>query len=136
MSRRSTFAEQLEQHGFCSYYTVGTSMLPLLRPRKDLVHLKKPSGRLRKYDVALFQRKNGQYVLHRVVKVGEQEYVFLGDNQILREPGIRDSQILGVMDGFTRNGIYRSVRKPGYRIYVHVWKWLYPLRYIWRKIRS
>lgn len=136
MRRKSTFEEQLDQYGYCSYYTVGSSMLPLLRPRKDLVHLKKPSGRLKCYDVALFRRANGQYVLHRIIKVRESDYVFLGDNQIHREYGIRDSQILGVMTGFTRNGKFRATDALWYRFYVFAWRGLYPLRYLWRRVRE
>lgn len=109
-------------------------MRPLLRARKDLVHLRKPSGRLERYDVAMFRRKNGQYVLHRVVEVRKEDYVFLGDNQIRKEKGITDSQILGVMAGFTRNGKYRTVDELGYRVYVYVWACLYPVRYVWKKL--
>lgn len=136
MSRQSTFEEQLEQYGYCVYFTVGSSMWPLLRPRKDLVHLKKPSGRLQYHDVALFRRKSGQYVLHRVVEVREKEYVFLGDHQVVKEEGIRDDQILGVMEGFTREGKYCTVDSIGYKVYVRLWTGLYPLRYISWKIRS
>lgn len=133
MSRRSTFEEQLEDYGYCTYFTVGTSMLPLLRVRKDLVHLRKPQGRLKSYDVALFRRRNGQYVLHRVVEVRDGDYVFLGDNQIRQEKGITDSQIIGVMEGVTRNGKYRGVDDRWYRIYVFAWRAVYPLRYMWKR---
>lgn len=136
MSRHSTFEKELEQYGYCTYFTVGTSMLPLLRARRDLVHLRKPEGPLRPNDVALFRRKNGQYVLHRAVRAGEGEYVFLGDNQIFREAGISHSQILGVMEGFTRNGKYHSVQEFPYKMYVFLWRGLYPLRYIWRRMKS
>lgn len=135
MRRQTTFEEQLEQYGYCTYFTVGTSMWPLLRPRKDLVHLKRPSGRLKRYDVALFRRRNGQYVLHRVVEVREKDYIFLGDNQIVREPGIREDQILGVMEGYMRNSRYRGIGTLQYRWYVRIWRWLYPLRYLWKSVR-
>ena len=40
-------------------------MLPMLREGKDSVVLSKISEPLRKYDVVLYQRRNGQYVLIR-----------------------------------------------------------------------
>lgn len=135
MSTRSTFEEQLEKKGYCTYFIVGVSMRPLLRERRDLIHLRRPSGRLKRYDVALFKRKNGQYVLHRVVKVRKDDYVFLGDNQIIREPGIHEDQILGVMEGYMRNGRYYTAGSPVYRCYVRIWTLLYPVRYLWKRLR-
>lgn len=129
MIRRSGFREQLDQYGSCMYFTVGTSMLPLLRERKDVIYLKKNSGRLSRYDVALFRRENGRYVLHRVKEVREKDYVFIGDNQIREEEGIRDSQIVGVMEGYVRNGKYRTVEDPRYRAYVTIWMHCRLLRY-------
>lgn len=135
MRRQSTFEEQLEKYGYCTYFTVGTSMRPLLRPQKDLVHLKRPAGRLKPDDVALFRRRDGQYVLHRVAEVRAEDYVFLGDNQVTRETGIREDQILAVMEGYTRNGRYHRIGTLGYRWYVRIWRWLYPLRYLWKIVR-
>ena len=48
--------------------SVGTSMLPLIRDRRDTIIVTPPSGRLRKHDVALY-RRGDRYILHRVVDV-------------------------------------------------------------------
>ena len=58
----------------------GTSMMPMIREGFDSVVLSKLPEKPKKYDVILYQRRNGQYVLHRLVKVGET-YTFIGDNQ-------------------------------------------------------
>ena len=43
-------------------------MLPMLRDGEDVVVLKGTGGkRLRLFDVPLYRRDNGQYVLHRVL---------------------------------------------------------------------
>lgn len=128
MRRRSTFEEEIRKQGHCTYFNVGTSMMPLLRQRKDLIHLVKPKGRLKKYDVPLFKRDNGQYVLHRVIKVYPDSYVLCGDNQIHKETGITDDQIIGVMTGITRDGKYLPVTSLKYRIYVRIWWGIYWLR--------
>ena len=51
----------------------GTSMLPFLKEGRDSITLKAPPARLKKYDIPLYQRKNGQYILHRVVDVMEKD---------------------------------------------------------------
>lgn len=82
----------------------GISMEPLIHQGRDSVYIKKPEGRLKKYDIAFFKRKNGEYVLHRVVKVKPDSYIFCGDNQWLLEKGITDSQIIGVVTKLEING--------------------------------
>lgn len=136
MRRKSTFEEELRQQGYCTYFNVGTSMMPLLRQRKDLIHLVKSQGRLKKYDVPLFKRGNGQYVLHRVVRVEPDSYVLCGDNQIYKEKGVTDDQVIGVMEGITRNGRYIPVTSLKYRLYVRVWCGTYWLRWLLFRIRS
>lgn len=75
----------------------GGSMLPLIVQGRDYVYIKKPEGRLKKYDIAFFKRKNGAFILHRVIKVKKDSYVFCGDNQWLVEKGVKDNQIIGVV---------------------------------------
>ena len=77
----SSFEEILEKEGRLIYTNVGTSMLPLIRQGKDLLIIEPPDGRLKKYDIPLYRRDSGQYVLHRVLKVREQDYVLCGDHQ-------------------------------------------------------
>jgi len=82
----------------------GTSMLPLIRQGLDEVILKLPEGRLKKYDIPFYKRKNGQFVLHRIVKVRRNDYVLCGDNQTAWEYGITDDMIIGVVCGIKRDG--------------------------------
>ena len=82
----------------------GTSMLPLIRQGQDEVILKKPSGRLKKYDIPFYKRESGQFVLHRIVKVRKNDYVLCGDNQVDYEYNITDDMILAVVDSIIRDG--------------------------------
>ena len=92
----STFEDILERDGRLVYTNVGTSMMPLLRERRDLMVIeKKGQERLHWLDVPLFKRDNGQYVLHRVMWVRKNDYVICGDNQWYLERGITDKHILG-----------------------------------------
>ena len=85
------FEEELEKSGKLVYTTVGVSMRPLIKQDRDISIISKPNGRLKKFDVALYKRPNGQYVLHRVVKVLENGYVILGDNCVSKEYNIKES---------------------------------------------
>ncbi len=115
---KMTFEEVLEREGRLVYTNVGISMLPLLRQGKDLfVVEKRGPERLRAGDVVLYRRPPNQYVLHRIVKVRERDYVILGDNCVNREYGITDEDILGVLTGFVREGKHHIVTEKGYRLY-------------------
>lgn len=124
----SSFEQELEERGVLIYTNVGDSMLPLLRQGRDLMVIRRTEGPLKKYDVPLYRRDSGQYVLHRILKVRGQEYVLCGDNRWQRETGITDRHILGVLTEIVRGGKTISVDSPGYRLYVHLWCDLFPLR--------
>ena len=117
----STFQEQLALYGTLVYTNVGTSMLPLLRQNRDLIIIsRKPETRCKKYDAVLYQRPTGQYVLHRILKVREDDYVLCGDNQWKREFGVQEDWIFGVMTAVVRNGKEIPVTRRSYRFYVHL----------------
>lgn len=131
-----TFEEELERKGKLTYICVGVSMLPLLRQRRDIIMIAKKQGRCKKYDVALYKRPNGSYVLHRVVEVREKDYVILGDNCLNKEYGITDENILGVMTSFVRGGREYSVNNRLYRMYSKLWYAIYPIRRVLKKAKS
>lgn len=119
---KMTFEEVIEQQGQLVYTNVGVSMMPLLRQNKDLFVIgRKPEGRLKRYDVPLYKRKNGQYVLHRILKVREKDYVICGDNCWKKEYGISDQEIIGVLTAVIRDGKTISVNDWKYQCYVHLW---------------
>ena len=127
--RKSTVEEEIARNGFLLYRNVGDSMLPLIRQGKDLVLIvRKPEGRLRKYDVPLYRRDSGQYVLHRILKVRETDYVICGDNRWRRETGITDQHIIGVLTAVIRDGQKLPVTDKRYQLYVHLWCDLFYLR--------
>lgn len=100
----------------------GVSMLPCIRPKRDMLHLVKPRKGIRQFDVILYKRKDGSYILHRVMKVQEGSYVLCGDNQWVLEHGITDEQVLGVLRGFYRGKKYVDCQENYlYHLYVKLW---------------
>ena len=121
--------EVIDSKGSFRLFPKGTSMLPLLRQGKDSVLLVSPDG-LRARDICLYRRKNGAFVLHRLMKIEKNgTLTFLGDNQLQLERGIFPDQVIAVVSHVFRGEKKISVKKCSYRCYV----WLhciYPLRWI------
>ena len=128
--------EKLDAGGTVTFTPNGTSMLPMLRDGEDIVTLTKPEGRLKMFDVPLYQRKNGAYVLHRVIDFGKDgSYVLCGDNQFAKEKGITDSQIIAVLSGFVRKGKAYSEKSFRYRVYVNFWYYTRFFRHVFRSVK-
>ena len=120
----------LEQDGILVYKTKGISMRPMLRTNRDVIIIrkKKANERFHKYDVVLHKRANGQYVLHRIIKVAEDHYMIRGDNCRNTEY-VREDQVLGILETFIRDGKKKvPVTDFKYRIYSHMIVADYPIR--------
>lgn len=117
-----TIEEVLQEKGEFVSAPLGVSMLPLIRPQCDVVFLSRDTSEIGKYDVVLYKRKNGKYILHRILGQNEKGYILCGDNQYIKEYGIQKEQILAVMKGFYRGEKrYIDIQSKGYRIYSKFW---------------
>ena len=129
--------ETLENGGEVIFTPTGDSMRPLLRHRRDKVCILKPRENcLKKYDIPLFVRKDGKYVLHRIVAVKADGYVITGDNQYVKEYRVQHSQVIGVVKGIWRDEKYISCEGFWYQAYCRAWVWNYPLRWIYLRSRQ
>ena len=126
------FCERLAAGQTIRFSPQGVSMLPMLRQGVDSVVLSPLPDQLRKYDVPLYQRDNGKYILHRIVAVGET-YTCIGDNQFDLEFGVRQDQMIALVTGFYRGDKFHSVTEPGYRLYCRFWHYSRPVRHFWRR---
>ena len=124
--------ERLEAGQTIRFSPRGISMLPMLRQGMDSVVLSPLPEKLKKYDLPLYQRSNGQYVLHRVVKVGKR-YTCIGDNQFVLEPDLEHSQMIALVTTFYRGDRKWEVTSPLYRAYCVFWHYSRPLRHFWRR---
>lgn len=106
----------------------GASMMPLLRQTRDTVHVERVAfeqtgkeasvqAKLVPFDVVLFRRPNGAYVLHRIVAREGNQYLVWGDNCETAEI-VDPSQIIGRMTEFWRGERKRSLSCLRYRAYV------------------
>lgn len=127
---------QLAEQGFYVSTTVGCSMQPMLRNRRDRV-IVLPIGaeRLKKYDLPLYRRPDGKYILHRIIGVRDGEYIIRGDNTYAKEY-VPDAWILGYVSEFYRGKRHILATARSYRLYARVWNLIYPLRNLLRVARS
>ncbi|MGN0622523.1 MAG: S24/S26 family peptidase [Oscillospiraceae bacterium] len=124
----------LESGGEFRIYPKGTSMLPLIVQGRDSVALIKPSGELKKGDIAFYLRDSGQYVLHRVVRAENGVYSMCGDNQLNIEQGIEQRHIIGVVSKIYRRDKLITPQKLCYRLYVFMWSCFF-VRQVYFKLR-
>ena len=121
--------EVLDSGGSFTLTVTGTSMYPTLLGGRDQVVLQKPDRPLRKRDLPLYRRENGQFVLHRIVSVrSDGTFVCCGDHQWVKEPGIRSDQALALAVGFCRKGRHFFADARRYRLWVRIWTAILPLR--------
>ena len=72
---KAAFEEIIERDGRLIYTNKGDSMMPLIKEGRDLLVIEKTNGRLKRFDVPLYKRDTGQYVLHRIVAVKSGKYM-------------------------------------------------------------
>lgn len=107
----------------------GTSMLPMLKPGRDQVELTNcRQWNFKKGDIPLCRRPNGQYVLHRIVRVRQSGYYLCGDNQAFVEKNITRGNIIAVVNRFRWNGKWHDCGELGYQIYWRLRVFLLPVR--------
>lgn len=110
--------EQLESGAKISFVPKGISMKPMLSG-SDKVILEKPNGKLKKYDLPLYVYPNtNAYAIHRVISFDKQgNYIICGDNNITKEYGITDDNIIAIVTAYYKKGKLKSVNSLSYKIY-------------------
>ena len=119
--------EQLENGGKVTIPITGTSMLPLLVQGRDSVVIEQ-SSEININDIIFYRRDNGAFVLHRIIGTDENGYVLCGDNQWVKEYGIKDHNIIGVVTEIHRDGKTIEINDKKYVKYYKRWLRLFPIR--------
>lgn len=125
--------QQMLEEGYeVSIPVSGTSMWPWLQPNRDYVRLCPVSGtELIPGMVVLFCRKNGAYVLHRIIRRKGTKLYLSGDAQSILEGPIEVSCVLGWVSHVARAGEWHRLwRKTGV-VYGMLWRKAFPLRRWW-----
>ena len=135
MNEIGNIEQQLRDGGVYVSTTVGYSMRPMLRNRRDrIVVVAKGEERLKKWDLPLYRYPDGRYVLHRIIDVKDGYYIIRGDNTFVKEK-IPEEWILGYVSEFYRGEKHIFSNQKSYRFYAALWQRLYFLRMPLHKAR-
>ena len=108
----------------------GGSMLPFLAPGRDSVMLKEPDRPLKRGDIVFYRRRNGAYILHRLLRVRGDSCWMVGDAQTIIEGPLDRSCIFAYVTRVHRKG---KVEKPGtfwWNFFEHTWLAMLPMRHV------
>lgn len=100
MNEKLKIEDVLKEKGVYMGPTVGISMLPMLKNRRDTIVVKAKTERLKRLDVALYKRGE-DYILHRVLAVVDGGYIIRGDNCYVDE-NVPENAVIGVLTEFFR----------------------------------
>lgn len=121
--------EILANNGTVKLTITGNSMRPLWHSRKDEVVLQRcEPDNLKKYDIPLYQREDGKYIIHRIIKVKRDTFDIVGDAQTEIERDVPKSSIIAVVSEFTHKGKLVKCSNTLYKIYSFLWCLVRPMR--------
>lgn len=95
-------------------YPRGKSMYPTIVEGEDSVMLESPCN-LKAGDAVFYRRENGQYVLHRIIKVRKDSYDMCGDNQLAIERKLPAKYVIAKMTGIFKKDVYFSTMEESYK---------------------
>ena len=124
----SVLREIAESGKVVSLRIAGSSMSPFLAHGRDYIYFTKPDRELRAGDMVFYQRKNGQYIMHRIYKKKPEGYYIVGDAQTEIEGPVSRGQIFALIIKVKRKD---RIIRPGdfwWEFFEHVWLRMIPLR--------
>ena len=120
LSGDANYRTELEKNGALAFVPSGNSMWPTLKNRGQSVIVERKTKKLARFDVALYLRPSGTYVLHRVIEPTDFGYVICGDSQFVQER-VSEEQVFGVMTGFYKGKNFVSCSDKKYIASVEKW---------------
>ena len=133
MKTENNYEHPVEAGEYLFDTAVGDAMNPTLKKKRDVIVLKKPTQAPKKADVILYRSRDGRRLLRRIVAVApDGTYTVRGDHQTFSEYGVTEGQIVGVLVGFVRKGVfYHRTDSPSLTLYGHARIATHPIRSLW-----
>lgn len=105
----------------------GISMTPILHNLRDTVVLSSADS-IRKYDIVLHRRENGQYILHRVIAKKGKVLTIAGDFETEKEYPVYEDMVIAKVTAFCRNGKDYTPDDFIIKLYSRIWVLIFPIR--------
>ena len=99
----------------------GGSMIPFLGSNRDYAFLETPKRPLKKGDIVLFERKNGDYILHRIKSIKKDGLYLLGDRQYKPEGPLNPSCVRCVVVSVKRKNKILTPENIIWKFYSKIW---------------
>ncbi len=126
--------EIISSGGSFRLFPKGISMLPTIKQGVDSVELAAPK-KLKKYDIVLYKRPNGQFVIHRIMKIKNDEVALCGDNQVAVEKGVEANVVLAKVVGIYKGEKLFKNTDFSYKLYSFLWANTRIIRRFYRGIK-
>ena len=119
--------DKLQSDGEVSIKIKGTSMRPFFQSDKTIVTLSKITNELKPFDIVLYQSKEGFYVIHRFIRLVDNDFVICGD-ALMKNEKVAKNQLLAVVSSFTEDDKTILVTDSKYLLKVRLWVFFKPIR--------
>lgn len=130
----SMLRELTEQGKEVSLLISGSSMSPFLAHQRDFICFKMPDRDLRRGDMVFYQRKNGQFVMHRIWKKKTDGFYIVGDAQVDIEGPIQQEQIFAYVTKVKRKDEWIGPGDFWWEFFEHVWIRVVPFRPVLKRV--
>lgn len=125
----SMLRELVQQGQEVSVPISGNSMMPFLIHNRDTVFFRKPDRPLKVGDIVFHQRRNGQYIMHRICRIKKEGIYTVGDAQQVIEGPLQENQIFGLVTAVRRKGKTVTAGNFWWEFFRHVWIRIIPCRH-------
>ncbi len=99
----------IEQEGSVKIRIKGYSMTPVLMDNRDELLLS-PCTKLKKWDIVLALLSNGQYVLHRIIKIDGNRITLMGDGNVRGCEFCYTKDIVAIVSEIYRYGFFLELK--------------------------
>lgn len=113
----------------------GSSMTPFLADKRDTLIISPPDGNFRRGDMVFYQRRTGQYIMHRIHHIGPDGALYIvGDAQTEIEGPVHPGQVFGIIRKVIRKGKLIDSSNFWWFFFEKIWIRMVSLRTPVRKI--
>ncbi len=125
----SAVKEMLDSGLDVSFTVTGMSMWPFFTSRRDSVTVKKCTfSEIRQGDIILFSPSDNVYLLHRVIKKTDNDFVTAGDGNTFADGTFAPDKVIGKVSEICRKNKAFSAEGKLFRLLSGIWIFLFPVR--------
>lgn len=126
-----TIREVLSRGSSVRITVTGDSMYPFLKPNIDSVVLcHKDLCEIKKGDIVLAIREDGDYILHRVFRTTQTQFYVVGDAQQDIEGPFNPKQLIATVTSVYKANKHFFCSSLYWRLLSYLWLLLLPFRYL------